>query len=359
VFRYVIWLARRLASGPQSAGQPAPYGAGHPSGHPSGQYVTVQLPDTRLASADQPSGQPPAGTAGAPLNPTVVLVSPPGGPQPPRRHWYSGIPRWLRWTVLVVVILAVFRRIAAWAALAVLSGALHLFGISASLPHVSFGWPWSSSDTSTSTTLVGPLVLQKIEGIDKPALGSTTFDFMFTHTVSKPIGFLPCWYSATFSAVGHASATVNLNPGPSWWKASTGHYLLRVLAKPSGAAPGQVAVTMALPLPQLPQSVHDVAVDNTLSRPVSTDHSWTYPGVACGAIIKPQFADSVLYSQAQQEAFSQATSVASVTQPLIAAAEKEASTIIGNNFITPTLNSLNYKVTKFTIRWVAPRTANG
>jgi hypothetical protein len=347
VFRFVIWLARRLGSGPASAGRQAQ--------DASGQYVTVQLPDRGFAAGGQSAGQSP----GSPQNPTVVLVSPPGGPPPPRRHWYSRVPRWLRWTVLVVVILAVFRRIATWAVLAVLSGALHLFGVHVSLPHVTFGWPWSASDTTTSTTLVGPLVLQKIEGIDKPALGTTTFDFMFTHKVSKSIGFLPCWYSATFSAVGHASATVDLNPGPSWWKASTGHYVLKVLSKPSGATPGQVAVTMALPLPQLPQSVHDVSVDNTLSQPVSSDHSWTYPGLACGAVIKPQFSDSVLYSQAQQEAFTQATTVKSVTQPLIAAAEKEAGTIIGNNFVTPTLNSLNYKVSQFTIRWVAPSGSAG
>ena len=338
MFRFLLRLARRLGSGSSA-----------PPPDQTAQYVTVRLPDSQLA------GQPgPGGVPGAPANPTVVLVSPPGGPQPPRRHWYSGIPRWLRWTIVVVVVLAVFRRIAAWAVLAVLSGALHLFGISASLPHVSFGWPWSSSDTTTSTTLVGPLVLEKIEGIDKPALGATTFDFTFTHSVSKPIGFLPCWYSATFSAVGHASATVDLNPGASWWKASTKHYVLKVLSKPSGATPGKVSVSMVLPLPQLPQSVHDVSVDNTLSQPVSSDHSWTYPGLACGTIVRPQFSQSVLYSQAQQEAFTQATTVKGVTQPLIAAAEKEAVTIIGGNFVTPTLNALNYRVSQFSIRWVAP-----
>jgi hypothetical protein len=282
-----------------------------------------------------------------------------GGPPPPRRHWYAGIPRWVRWTAAIVIVAAIFRRIAAWAALAVLSGALHLFGINAQLPHVSFGWPWSASGTTTSTTLVGPLVLQKIEGIGSPALGSTTFDFQFAHSVSKPIGILPCWYSATFAAVGHASATVDLNPGPGWWKASAKHYVLRVLSKPSGAAPGKVAVTMSLPLPQLPQSVHDVSVDNTLSKPVSSDHSWTYPGLACGAIITPQFTDSVLYAQAQQEAFTQATTVTGVTRPLIAAAEKEATTIIGGNFVTPTLNALNYKVSQFTIHWAAPASTNG
>jgi hypothetical protein len=255
-----------------------------------------------------------------------------------------------------VIVVAVFRRVVAWALLAALSATLHLFGANVHLPQVTFGWPWSSS-SSSSTTLVGPLVLQKIEGIDKPALGTTTFNFMFTHTVSKPIGFLPCWYSATFYAVGHASATVNLNPGPSWWKPSAGHYSLRVLSRPSGSTPGTVSVTMALPLPQLPQSVHDVSVDNTLSQPVSADHSWTYPGVACGDIVKPQFSQAVLYAQAQGEAFKQATTVNGVTQPLIAAAEKEAATIIGGNFVTPTLNAVHYNVRQFTIRWIAPAKA--
>ena len=96
-----------------------------------------------------------------------------------------------------------------------------------------------------------------------------------------------------------------------------------------------------------------VSVDDTLSAPVSSDHSWTYPGVACGLLIQPQFSPSVLYGEAQTEAFTQATTVKSVTQPLIATAEKEAATIIGGNFVTPTLNALDYKVSEFTIRWVA------
>ncbi|MGH3281490.1 MAG: hypothetical protein ACRDNW_20465 [Trebonia sp.] len=325
------------------------------------ELVTVRLPDGRLVAGEH-AGQPRASARGTPnaraRNPTVVRTGPPDGPgaphapRPRRRHWYSLIPRWLRWTVLLVIVVAVFRRAVAWALLAALSAALQLFGANVHLPHVTFGWPWSSS--SSSTTLVGPLVLQKIEGIDKPALGTTTFNFLFTHTASKPIGFLPCWYSATFYAVGHASATVNLNPGPSWWKPSTSHYVLRVLSRPSGSAPGTVSVTMALPLPQLPQSVHDVSVDDTLSKPVSSDHSWTYPGVACGDIVRPQFSQSVLYAQAQGEAFKQATTVKGVTRPLIAAAEKEAATIVGGNFVTPTLNAVHYKVSQFTIRWIAP-----
>jgi hypothetical protein len=350
VSRFVIWLARRLGSAHDSTSQAA-QGA-------SAQLVTVRLPDGRLVSGEHAGGSITPNSFGQ--NPTVVLVGQPGGPRYPRRRWYSWIPRWVRWTGAIIIIAVFFRRAVAWAVLAALSAALHLFGANIHLPHVTFGWPWSSS--TSSTTLVGPLVLQKIEGIDKPALGTTTFDFLFTHSVSKPIGFLPCWYSATFYAVGRASATVDLNPGPSWWKPSTGHYVLRVLSQPSAAAAGRVTVAMALPLPQLPQSVHDVSIDNTLSQPVSSDHSWTYPGLACGTLIQPQFAQSVLYAQAQTEAFQQATQVKGVSQPLIAAAEKEATTIIGDNFVTPTLNALHYKVTQFTIRWVAPTastSANG
>ena len=175
---------------------------------------------------------------------------------------------------------------------------------------------------------------------------------MFTHTVSKNIGPWPCWYSGTFYAVGKASATVDLNPGPAWWQPSTGHYQFSVLKAPAAGTPGRLAVSMALPLPQLPQSVHDVAVDNTLSKPISTDHSWTYPGLGCGILIQPQFTQSVLYAQAQSTAFYQATHLASVTKPLVAAAENEAVTMIRDNFIQPTVNALGYTLTQFTIRWV-------
>jgi hypothetical protein len=349
MFRFLIRLLRRSRNRRESADT-----SRYTVTNADADLVTVRLPDGRLVEGERAV---PRGAADGPpnargLNPTIVITGPPGGPR--KRRWYSWVPRWLRWSVLVVIVAVFFRRIVAWAVLAALSGALHLFGLNVNLPHISFGWPWSASSTTSSNTLVGPLVLQKIEGIDKPALGTTTFNFLFTHTVNHSLGILPCWYSATFYAVGKASATVDLNPGASWWKPSTGHYVLKVLSKPSGTTPGEVSVTMALPLPQLPQSVHDVSIDNTLSKPVSSDHSWTYPGVACGVIIKPQFSQSVLYAQAQQEAFTQATTVSSVTQPLIAAAEKEADTIIGDNFVTPTLNSLNYKVSQFTIRWIAP-----
>jgi hypothetical protein len=348
---YQIFRKLRRARNRQSAGQPC-YAAARQR-----KLVTVELANGQLVSGM------PAGPRATGLDPDPAFDGQPGGfpgaPLPPRRwrrRWYSWIPRWLRWTAPTVAVIWVFRRAVAWGLVAGLSGAAHLVGADIHLPHVQFGLPWSSltAPATSSNVLVGPLVLQKIEGIDKPALGTTTFNFLFTHKVSHPMGFLPCWYSATFYAVGKASATVDLNPGASWWKPAAGHYELTVLSKPSGTVPGQVSVTMTLPDPQLPQSVHDVSIDNTLSTPVSTDHSWTYPGLACGAIIKPQFAESVLYAQAQDQAYTQATTVKSVTQPLIAAAEKEATSIIGGNFITPTLNALGYKVTRFTIHWVAP-----
>jgi hypothetical protein len=100
----------------------------------------------------------------------------------------------VRWSVGTAIVILFFRRAVTWALITGASGALHLIGVNPHLPHVTFGWPWSSltAPAAASNVLVGPLVLSKIEGIDKPALGSTTFDFMFTRKVSKPMGFLPC-----------------------------------------------------------------------------------------------------------------------------------------------------------------------
>jgi len=86
-------------------------------------------------------------------------------------------------------------------------------------------------------------------------------------------------------------------------------------------------------------------------RTPDTQHSWTYPGLGCGALIKPQFAQSVLYAQAQNLAFRQATHNPQVTRPLINAAKVEAAQIIRYNFIQPTVNALGYTLTRFSIRW--------
>ena len=298
--------------------------------------------DTWHDAPQRPRPRADEGTSWAP--PTVVLSG-----RGVRRRL---LPWWVKWAAGLTVIALIFRKALAFAVITALAAALHLIGLNLHLPHVSLAWPWTSITAGTTTdTDVGPWVLQKIEGISRPALGTETFNFVFTHKVSKNIGLWPCWYSSTFYAVGRASATVDLNPGPTWWAPSSGHYQLRVLSAPVAGKAGQVAVTIVLPQPQLPQTVHDISVDDTVSRPLDTQHSWTYPGLGCGALIKPQFSDAVLYGEAQNLAFYQATHNSQVTQPLIAAAEAEAGQIIRDNFVQPTVNALGYTLTSFSLRW--------
>ena len=273
-----------------------------------------------------------------------------GAPRPRRRR----IPPWVRWTAAAVVVGLIFRRAIAFAVLTALSVALHLVGLNVHLPRIGFGWPWQTSSAGgTTNTDLGPWVLQKIEGISKPALGQANFNFIFTHKVSKDIGPWPCWYASTFDAVGHASATVDLNPGAAWWIPASGHYRLQVLSQPREGKPGHVTVAMVLPRPQLPQSVHDVTIDNIPSKPIDTQHSWTYPGFACGVVLRPQFPQSVLYSQAQQLAFYKSNHAPQVTRPLIKTAETEATLTIRDNFIQPTVNAFGYRLDSFTVRWAA------
>jgi hypothetical protein len=273
-------------------------------------------------------------------------------PDPVRRPGRRRVPRWLTWGIGLALVGLIFRKAIAFAVLAMLSAALHLVGLNVHLPSIKLAWPWQSIAAGTTTdTDIGPWVLQRIEGISRPALGTENFNFVFTHKVSKSIGLWPCWYSSTFYAVGRASATVDLNPGPGWWTPAAGHYQLKVLGRPATGRPGQVTVTIILPAPQLPQSVHDIAIDNTLSHVIATEHSWTYPGFGCGALLRPQFAESVLYGQAQNLAFYQATHNPQVTRPLIGAAENEAAQIIRDNFVQPTVNALGYRLAGFTLRW--------
>jgi hypothetical protein len=264
------------------------------------------------------------------------------------------VPRRVKWALVLLAVGLVFRKAVAWAAVAALSAVLQFVGLNVHLPSIRFAWPWQSISAGTTTnTDLGPSVLQKIEGISKPALGRANFSFIFTHKVSKSIGPWPCWYASTFDAVSHASATVDLNPGAAWWAPGLGHYQLTVLSRPHGGSPGRVSVAMVLPAPQLPQSAHDVSIDNLPSRPIATQHSWTYPGFGCGTLLRPQFAESVLYSQAQSIAFYKSTHAPAVTRPLISTAEAEASQTVRDNFVQPTLNSLGYKLDKFAIRWVS------
>ena len=260
----------------------------------------------------------------------------------------------LRWAAAIVVAGLIFRRAITWAALAALSSALHLAGVNVHLPSIRFAWPWQAISAGTSSNAnLGPWVLQKIEGISRPALGKANFTFFFTRKVSKNIGPWPCWYASTFYAVGHASATVDLNPGPAWWSPASGHYRLTVLSRPRAGQPGHVTVAMVLPLPQLPQSAHDVTIDNIPSRPIATQHSWTYPGFGCGVLLRPQFPESELYSQAQQIAFDKSQHAPQVTRPLVRTAETQAAQTIRDNFIQPTVNAFGYTLDSFTIQWAA------
>jgi hypothetical protein len=330
----------RPAPGPLAAPpQAEPGWRGDGSGWPD-------QPEPRTVPGDEPARS------------TVPAGPRPDGPPPgtpgPRRPGGRRVPRWAKWAALIAAGL-VFRKAIAYVALLALSAALHLVGVNVHLPSIKFPWPWQTGPsvvrTTTTNTDLGPWVLQKIEGISKPALGQVNFNFLFTHKVSKSIGIWPCWYAATFYAVGYASATVDLNPGSSWWAPATGHYRLQVLSRPAAGKPGSVRVTMVLPPPQLPQSVHDVTIDDIPSKPIATQHSWTYPGFGCGVLLRPQFTDSVLYAQAQQLAFYKSTHVPQITTPLISAAETEATQTIRDNFVQPTLNAFGYTLEAFTITW--------
>jgi hypothetical protein len=350
VIRLLVFLLGMLTAGRAGRQEAAWYGAGYGgSGGPASAvdahpFVPGDHAEPPRHTAPLPPWPPQPGSHGSAPGP----AGPWGDPRPRRPR----IPRLVTWSAVLLVIGLIFRRAIASVVLMALSAALHLVGLNVHLPSVRFAWPWQTIAAGTATnTDLGPWVLQKIEGISKPALGQVSFNFYFTHKVSKNIGPWPCWYASTFYAVGHAAATVDLNPGPSWWAPSAGHYQLQVLSRPAQGKPGHVAVSMVLPRPQLPQSVHDVTIDNIPSRPIDTQHSWTYPGLGCGLVLRPQFAQAVLYSQSQYIAFYKATHLAQVTGPLVRTAENQALLTVRDNFIQPTVNAFGYMLDRFTLRW--------
>ena len=356
--RLLVFLLGMLTTGRSGRQEPAWYGAGYAGSGTAAPAVDTDPfrpgdgADRLDRTAPLPPWPPAPGNGSRPPGPG----GPWRDPRPPRRR----IPRLVTWSAVLLVIGLIFRRAIASVVLMALSAALHLVGLNVHLPSVKFAWPWQTISAGTTTnTDLGPWVLQKIEGISKPALGQVNFNFYFTHKVSKNIGPWPCWYQSTFYAAGHAAATVDLNPGPSWWAPSAGHYRLQVLSRPAHGNPGHVAVSMVLPRPQLPQSVHDVTIDNIPSRPIDTQHSWTYPGLGCGLVLRPQFAQAVLYSQAQYIAFYKATHLAQVTGPLVRTAENQALQTVRNNFIQPTVNAFGYMLDWFTLRWAGSRSPAG
>src|SRR5712691_4593879 len=210
--------------------------AGMLSTNRSGETRTAALRPDELYRRAAPDLDPDDGdTWYLPSQPQRPLREPGTVRVHPRRR---RVPRKLKWAAALVLAGLIFRKAIAWAVLAALSATLHLVGINVHLPHVRLAWPWQSISAGTTTdTDVGPWVLQKIEGISRPALGTENFNFTFTHKVSKDIGIWPCWYSSTFAAVGHASATVDLNPGPTWGSRASGHYRLQILSRPVTGKP--------------------------------------------------------------------------------------------------------------------------
>ena len=105
-----------------------------------------------------------------------------GETEPPRsRGRRRRISRRVKWAAAILVAGLIFRKAIAFVVLTALSAALHLVGINVHLPHIKFAWPWQSISAGTTTdTPLGPWVLQKIEGISRPALGTETFSFTFT-----------------------------------------------------------------------------------------------------------------------------------------------------------------------------------
>ena len=108
---------------------------------------------------------------------------------------------------------------------------------------------------------------------------------------------------------------------------------------------------MVLPQPQLPRSVHDVTIDNLPSKPLATEHSWTYPGFGCGVLRPPSSPSQYCTARRGGFAFYKSTHATQVTRPLVASAETEAAQTIRDNFIQPTVNAFGYNLDTFRLRW--------
>src|SRR6266567_2072581 len=164
----MLKLLRARAS--RQPGGPSCYTATAPADSRNRDLTNVLLPDGRLATGERAEPRA-AGQGPAPATAYSSITL----DWRRRRRWYSRVPRWARWSAGTAIVILFFRRAVTWALVTGASGALHLIGVNPHLPHVTFGWPWSSltAPAAASDVLVGPLVLAKIEGIDSPALGTT------------------------------------------------------------------------------------------------------------------------------------------------------------------------------------------
>src|SRR5262249_35195232 len=145
--------------------QAAWYGARYATATAGGGVDTQPYPPGYRPDGPGEAAAPPPGLA----PPAAGLTAPPGTPgtPPPRRR---RVPRWLRWSGVRGVIGRIPRRATAAVVLMALPPAFHLVGINVPLPHIKSAWPWQTITAGTTTnTDLGPWVLQKIEGISKPA----------------------------------------------------------------------------------------------------------------------------------------------------------------------------------------------
>ncbi|HEX9539463.1 MAG TPA: hypothetical protein VGA04_14960, partial [Streptosporangiaceae bacterium] len=202
--RFVLFLLGTLTANRLGQREAAWYRADDPYDRkePGTLQTGPRGPDDGVAWPDQPRPLPPWQARGADLADGERPGGRAGYPGPRRRRISPRVKR----AAAIIVVGLIFRRAIASVVLAALSAALHIVGVNIHLPSIKFGWPWQTISASSATnTDLGPWVLQKIEGISKPALGQANFSFFFTHKVSKSVGPWPCWYASTFYAAGHAS----------------------------------------------------------------------------------------------------------------------------------------------------------
>jgi hypothetical protein len=221
------------------------------------------------------------------------------------------------------------------------------------LPHISISSP--VGPPKTSVTNIGPVIRNRLEGINNPApaVANYLFDFQIKRTRTI-LWFWTVGFSDTYHVSGEGYSRVLLNPGGSYWKQHPDAFALTVNKQPVTAAngsvrPGDITLVVTLPQPNLPRSTADVRLDPT-SGPISGAAHWIgcVAHQSCGAadLAKVYFTPQV----EQMVAYQKLTCVAGHDQALAAKARQEAySTIYG--WLSKFSQALHYNL-KLSINWV-------
>ena len=187
MFRFVLFVLGALTVNRPGQREAAWYRAGDLYGgkEPGALRTDSDEPADGVARPPQTRPLPPLQARDTGSASPAALGGKAGRPGPRRRR----ISSWVKWAAALAAVGLIFRRAIASVVLMGLSAALHFVGINIHLPHIGFAWPWQTISAGTAAnTDLGPWVLQKIEGISKPALGEANFSFFFTHKISKSIG---------------------------------------------------------------------------------------------------------------------------------------------------------------------------